>query len=115
VTVETFKVEADHTGETYRIRLIGEFDLPAFDQVDTLLKEAQMGTVHGVLVDLRGVTFIDSSGIRALVRAHKRGAEGAGHLRLIRGPHNVHRVFELAGLDSRLDFVEGDTTPDPSS
>jgi anti-sigma B factor antagonist len=108
VTVEAFKVEAAQTGETLQIRLIGEFDLPAFDQVDTLLTDAQRGNSHDVLVDLRGLTFIDSSGIRALVRAHKRGVEGALPLRLIRGPHNVHRVFELAGLDSRLDFVEGE-------
>lgn len=113
--METFKVKAEQEGETYRVRLIGEFDLQAFDQVDTLLTDAQMGTSQTVLVDLRSVTFIDSSGIRALVRAHKRGTAGAGPLRLIRGPDNVHRVFELAGLDSRLEFVEGDNATDPSS
>lgn len=113
--METFKVEAEQAGGTFQVRLKGEFDLQAFDQVDKLLTDAQMGSGHGVLLDLRAVTFIDSSGIRALVRAHKRGAAGAGPLRLIRGPDNVHRVFELAGLDSRLEFVEGDSETDTTS
>jgi anti-anti-sigma factor len=104
--VETFKVETYRTGATLQVRLTGDFDVEVFDHVHELLRDAQTESKHDVVVDLRGVTFIDTSGIRALVFAALRAGEVDGEFRLIRGPDNVHRVFELAGLDSRLDFVD---------
>lgn len=102
--METFKVESDATGSTMEVRLIGEFDLSAYEEVDQLLTNAQANSGHDVVVDLRALTFIDSSGIRALLRAALRAKELGGHLRLIPGADNVQRVFELAGLDKKFDF-----------
>lgn len=99
-----FKVETDQKAGELLVRLYGEFDILAFGEVDQLLTDAQSDTNERVVVDLRTVEFIDSSGIRALVRAHKRAVDSGGEFRLIRGPKTVHRVFELAGLDTRLDF-----------
>jgi anti-sigma B factor antagonist len=106
--VETIKIETELVEETLEVRLIGEFDLQSFDAVDEVLGNAMMGGGHDLLVDLRGVTFIDSSGIRALMRAESRAVAAGRHLRLIKGPENVHRVFVLAGLDTRLDIANGD-------
>jgi anti-anti-sigma factor len=106
VTVANFKMETDQKTGELLVRLYGEFDILAFGEVDQLLTEAQSDSDERVVVDLRPVEFIDSSGIRALVRAHKRAAESGGEFRLIRGPKTVHRVFELAGLDTRLDFQD---------
>ena len=53
--------------------------------------------VHGVVVDLSGVTFMDSSGIGALVSGRRRLAEGAG-MRLVCTQPTVVRLFELTGL-----------------
>jgi anti-sigma B factor antagonist len=108
VTVANFKVETDQKAGELLVRLYGEFDILAFGEVDQLLTGAQSEGDRRVVVDLRTVEFIDSSGIRALVRAHKRAADTGGAFRLIRGPKTVHRVFEVAGLDTRLDF--GDAT-----
>lgn len=104
--MEGFRVDTNRTGETLRVRLSGEFDLQVFEKVDELLRGAQKDSEHDVVVDLRGVTSIDLSGIRALVSAALRAGEVGGHLRLIRGPDDVHKVFELEGLDSKLEFVE---------
>ena len=99
-----FKAETDESGASFSVRLSGEFDLSAYDEVDQLLSAAQSNTRRDVVVDMRGLTFIDSSGIRALIRAHIRAEEAGRHLRLRAGPPNVQRVFEVAGLDKRLDF-----------
>ena len=107
-TVEGFRVDTARNGETLQIRLTGEFDLQVFERVDELLRGAQKDSEHDVVVDLRGVTSIDQSGIGALVSAALRAGEVGGHLRLIRGPDEVHKVFELEGLDSKLEFVEAE-------
>jgi anti-anti-sigma factor len=108
VTVEAFKVETEQLGQTLQVRLTGEFDLRVFDQVDQLLRDAQTESEHDIVVDLRGQIFIDSTGIRPLVSAALRASELGARFRLIRGPDNVHRVFEPAGLEERFDFLDAD-------
>ena len=55
-------------------------------------------------LDLRGLEFIDSTGMGVIVRLN-REARGRGvQLRLRRGPRSVHRVFELSGLADALPF-----------
>jgi anti-anti-sigma factor len=100
-----FKAETVESGATFDVRLFGDFDLSAYDEVDELLSDAQSNTEQEVVADMSGLTFIDSSGIRALLRAHLRAEEAGKHLRLKVGPPNVQRVFEVAGLDKRLDFI----------
>jgi anti-sigma B factor antagonist len=106
--VEAFRVETDQSDRSLEVRFFGQFDYRAFDQVDALLTEAQLGGNRIVVVDIRGLTSIDSSGLKALLHAHLRATALGAHLRLIRGPDNVHRVFERTGLDRRLDFLDSD-------
>jgi anti-anti-sigma factor len=108
MTVEVFRAETDQTDRSLVVRLIGAFDYLAFEQVDTLLTDAQLGGKRTVVVDLRGLTSIDSTGIKALLHAHLRASVLVGHFRLIRGPEHVQRVFELIGVDKRFDFVDPD-------
>ena len=106
--METFKVETEKVGTTVHVRLFGEFDLLAYDNVDEVLSDAQAHDQPDIVIDLRGLSFIDSSGIRALLRANLRAEEAARTLRLIPGPNNVQRVFEVAGLDTKLHFIASD-------
>lgn len=56
-------------------------------------------------VDLAGVEFIDSSGLRLLLMETAR-REGAGaRVRLLHPAHQVERILELCGLEDRLDIV----------
>jgi anti-anti-sigma factor len=112
--VEAFRVETDRTARSLEVRLFGQFDYQAFEQVDALLTDAQLGGKRIIVVDLRGLILIDSTGIKALLHAHLRATVLVGHFRLIRRLDNVHRVFELTGLDERLDFLEDDDR-DPQS
>ena len=75
-----------------RIRLSGEIDLAVYDQTLDLLVDAA-GTGE-VLVDLSEVTFIDSSGLRALI-----AAANVVPLSLTAVPDRVEQVLRLAGLD----------------
>lgn len=58
-----------------------------------------------VTVDLGAVTFIDSSGLRVLVRAEKRQTAGQGRLTIANPSAPVLRLLEITGLASELTIV----------
>lgn len=86
-----------------RIALAGEIDLAVADELHQLLT-ATAGDHPGlpVEVDMARVTFIDSSGIRAFVRARNEvGAAGRG-LRLVNTAGMALRVLQVAGVYTHL-------------
>lgn len=85
------------------IVLRGELDLATSGQVEVVLEVAEATSARTIVLDLRELEFIDSSGLKVIVAAHRR----LGHrLLLLRGPEQVHRLFELTGLDRRVAFAE---------
>jgi anti-sigma B factor antagonist len=96
-----FQIETSTLGERVDLRLMGELDLascPAF--------EAELDNVPDtteIIVDLRELAFIDSTGISALVRAHQRWQQAGGSLTVVtRGEGQVYGLLQLTGLHERL-------------
>jgi anti-anti-sigma factor len=58
-----------------------------------------------VILDLSELTFIDSSGLHVIVTAHARLADAGRRLTLVPGCHQVQRIFELTGIEDRLEFT----------
>jgi len=82
------------------VTLSGEIDIAVMSELGAALVADE-----DVLVDLAHVSFIDSSGIAALLRAHRVQAK-TGHRLLVRGAHGaVSRVLEITGADSVLSLV----------
>jgi anti-sigma B factor antagonist len=86
------------------IELIGELDLDGAPRVEEELRRVEASDVHSIVIDLGGLEFIDSTGIRLLVMASERSQEG--RFSLLRGPQQVHRVFEITDLADRLPFAD---------
>ena len=64
-------------------------------KIEAALNEASAGEPELIVIDLRSLTFIDSSGLQALVTGHEL-CQARGHeLRIVPGPENVQRLFEL--------------------
>ncbi len=92
------------SGEGYAmVSLAGEFDLsvkPALDaEIRCVLDSAEL---TALILDLRGLSFIDSSGIHTLVLAHRQCAAQGRRLIVLRGGPQVMRILALCGLDVRL-------------
>ena len=100
------RFETSQRGDEHVVRLFGAFDITGFKQVDEELGRIQADGRPTVTLDLRGLTFIDSSGIRAILRADARARTLGRRLRLTAGPERVHRVFKITRLDDQLEFVE---------
>lgn len=87
------------------IRLAGELDLVNASQLGQTLLSAIDGH-RLVVVDLHGLTFMDSSGIHALVEANNRARRREARLVLIRGPAQVSRLLDLTGLTDHFEIVD---------
>lgn len=86
--------------------LSGELDLSTIDQLQSAVDTGVDGkTEQLVVLDLRGLTFMDSTGLRLMLRLdHRVRAEG-GRLVLVQGPRRVHRVFELTQATEEIEIV----------
>lgn len=100
-------LEVDISSCTGRVdaSLAGELDLSTVGDLEGRLDDALDASVEIVLVDLREVTFLDSSGLRLMLRLDERQRQAGGRLVVVRGGRRVARVFELTGADERLELI----------
>jgi anti-sigma B factor antagonist len=87
-----------------RVSLGGELDLASARQMEEHFAAIDEQTPTRVVVDLKGLTFIDSSGLRMLLLADARAREHGYELVLLAGPEPVQRVFEMTGALDLLRF-----------
>jgi anti-anti-sigma factor len=100
----TVRVEKD--GEALVIRPVGELDLSTTQTLDTKLRRTIHDATSEVILDLGGLSFIDSSGLRLLVIASAHSQANGDRLRMLRGSAPVERVIQLSGLDGSLPFID---------
>jgi anti-sigma B factor antagonist len=86
--------------------LSGEFDLAGIEHFESALATVESDSPQVVVVDLTGLEFMDSSGLRALVMADRRARKADRRFAIVPGPRSVRRVFEITQLDSELDLIE---------
>ena len=88
------------------LALTGEFDLSNASEVEDALKEIERDRPPLLVLDLRELTFMDSTGLRVMVSADARARDDSRRLAIVQGPEPVHRVFRITGLDDHLELVE---------
>ena len=92
-------------GDRHHIELLGELDIAGAPRLEEELLSVERSDAAAIVVDLRGLEFIDSTGIRLLLMAAER-SRANGRFTLLRGPKQVHRVFEITDLVDRLPFAD---------
>lgn len=99
------QVHDHHTGgRLVRIAPTGELDVAGAPMLEAALGAAQATATH-VILDLRGLTFCDSTGVHIVLNAANRARDLGGRLVVVPAPPDVHRVFELTGVDGCLRFA----------
>lgn len=95
LSLETITVGSDCA----LIRVAGEIDVYSAPQLrEAILALIGTGVSH-VIADLRGVDFLDSTGLGAIVGGHKRLRTNDGSLVLAASPDRIVRLFRITGLD----------------
>jgi anti-sigma B factor antagonist len=111
VAVTTLDVTLGHAGEgTPLLSLRGELDLSTVPKVEQALRQLETDGTPVVILDLRGLTFLDSSGLRLILDADTRARRDDRRLLVVPGPPEVQRVFQVTLTDARIEFVK-----DPAS
>jgi anti-anti-sigma factor len=89
-----------------RLILSGELDIATAPQVEAAARAMLAQGVSRLVIDLRELTFIDSSGLRMLILLSDRAVGDAWTLGLIRPTDRSLSVFEITGADENLPFIE---------
>jgi anti-sigma B factor antagonist len=92
-------------GQT-RVALTGELDIASAPQFEEGLAAVERDTPGVLVLDLRGVGFIDSTGLRAVIAADERARSAGRRFVIVRGTAAVERVFSVTQLDQRLEIVD---------
>jgi anti-sigma B factor antagonist len=106
-TPEPFSVTVAQHGARAVVAVRGELDLATAPELESALLPG-LRDGGSALLDLRGLEFMDSTGVRVVVAAHHAAQEHGGSFALVRtepgGP--VARVLEISGLDAVLNLVD---------
>ncbi|HEY1597248.1 MAG TPA: STAS domain-containing protein [Thermoleophilaceae bacterium] len=104
--MRSFSVETGSLGDATVVSLSGDLDLSTAKRAEQAIEDAEKASPPVLVIDLRGLSFMDSTGLRVVVSADKRAGRSNRRLVLIQGPAPVRRVFEITRLDERLDIVD---------
>jgi anti-sigma B factor antagonist len=103
-------VTTDERDGKAHLTLSGELDISTAPHLEGSLDRLSTAWPGVVIIDLRSLSFLDSTGLRLILRAHSQAGENGGRLMLVRGPAVVHRVFEMTRLEDELEFVDDPST-----
>lgn len=117
-----FSVDVREEGGATLLAVSGELDLRTSPELEEQLSRAFDGGAELVILDLRQIEFMDSTGLRVLLSAHQRAHETGRRFALVRGADQVERVLTLTGVRDLLTVVDapedllaaGEQSPDPA-
>lgn len=101
-----FEVESEERDGRLHLVLSGELDLSTAPKLEPVVL-AQIAAGRHVVLDLRGLGFMDSSGVRILIEAQNAAAAGAARLTVVRpgSATTVGQVIEVSGIEPVLELV----------
>jgi anti-anti-sigma factor len=111
ITSGLLSVDETREGGVHRLTPIGELDLATAPLLESAFaavfsdEDAQM-----IVVDLRELSFMDSTGIHLLLRMHSACAD-VDRLRVINGSRAVERILDRTGVRARLPSISSDRDP----
>lgn len=101
-----FRVEVRNAEHATVISVGGELDLASSPALEEELERVADSGADVVVIDLRELEFMDSTGLSVLVRAHQRAEEEGRRLGLVNGSQQVQRLLALTGVAERLTVAE---------
>lgn len=110
--VATFHVEVHPERERVRVEPVGELDLATAPALEEQLSELRDSGFDSVVLDLRRLTCLDSTGIALILKEDRYARENSHAFVLIKGPAEVQRVLGVCGVVGELTFV-GSEAPRP--
>jgi anti-sigma B factor antagonist len=99
-------VATDEREGVYCIALQGELDVSTVPRFNAALLDARVRSCHRLVVDLSELTFMDSTGLSAVLVAEMHARTRGQRFAVVRGPRHVQELFRLTGVDHFLEVVD---------
>ena len=90
---------------TQRIVLTGELDVSTVPAFNRRMSELRHQGFHSMVVDLSGISFMDSTGLSAILVAEMHARMRGQRFSVVEGPPHVNELFRLTGVDNFLEIV----------
>jgi anti-sigma B factor antagonist len=104
--VTSLSLETREEGNSVRIAIAGELDLSSALTFDEEMRRAEERSPATLVLDLRRLRFMDSTGLRLIMSAQARSRTRGRRFAVVLGSDPVKRLFRLAGVSRRLEIVE---------
>jgi anti-anti-sigma factor len=105
------RCEVARDGSVAWVRPFGELDIDSVHRVEAALDGLHEHGSADIVLDLRGLTFMDSTGLRLVIRWDRAARAGGFRFSVVPGGEVVQRVFRLTGMDDHLTVA--DPPPEP--
>ena len=106
--MSTLSLHTYRESESVRVEVSGELDLSSALVFEEQLRRVEEECEPKLLVlDLRSLKFMDSTGLRLILSAHARAINRGRKLAIVEGGTAIQRIFRLTGVLERLNVVEG--------
>jgi anti-sigma B factor antagonist len=90
---------------TQRIVLTGELDVATVPAFNKRMSELRPNGFHSIMLDLSGITFMDSTGLSAILVTEMHARMRGQRFSVVEGPPHVNELFRLTGVDNFLEIV----------
>jgi len=99
---EQFRIVTRNGSDRLIVELEGELDMTCAGQLDETIAGTDLSSCEVVVLDLRGVRFLDSTGLKAIFRARRTVHESGRRFAVTKGSTQVQRLLSLTRLDDHL-------------
>jgi anti-sigma B factor antagonist len=106
IEASPFDIHTELMPELARVQVSGELDLASTARLQAAVQDALGQGMGRLEIDLRGLSFVDSSGLRSLILLDAQAREQSWTLTLVRPSGAALAVFEMTGTEENLPFVE---------
>ena len=102
MSIPSFGIDVIQNGTSTRIAPSGELDIATTPALEQAIAEATKTAGAALVLDLRELTFMDSTGLRTLAQCNARAEQDGFTLTIWRGSRQIERVLEISGLGALL-------------
>jgi len=104
--VLNFDLETQRQGNSALVRIRGDLDLQVVERVTEALTAIEADEPDLLVMDLSGLTFLDSSGMGAIAAAHIRAGQAGRRFAIVRPPAGVRQAFDRTRLDEVITVTD---------
>jgi len=105
--VPPLEIATDATGPNPTVRASGELDLSSCGLLQAAIRAAESSKPPAIVLDLRNITFLDSTGLNVLLAEQANARTDGRRLLLVRPLGPPDRIFRLTRLEDRFEFIDG--------